>query len=303
MRFSRLPTCTSLLTILACVACSKQADTGAQPDPDIAVPPVADTVYGGGTAEPPPPDTSGTTGAPPPPDTTAGQGAPPPTTTPNPSVPTDTVGIVWPPPPPAESLPQFPWPPPQFSSRYVVPYRVLPVGPVTTLGDLYDRLVAALDRGQFFEHSVYARGSDGFALVARLESIEDDGNPKSGEARWIAGSLPRKNFSLSDYINRLLKAQPGRYRVIVFVVTGEPVIAGPQKPTRQQMDSILRGGAGLLPAHMRALPASKAKCEALIYEFFRPSAASQVRLVAQSSIAPVRHLAGAGLWTAKELAP
>jgi hypothetical protein len=185
----------------------------------------------------------------------------------------------------------------------VLPFRLLPIGPTTTLGDIYDRLIAALDRGDVEERSVYARGANGFALVARIESIENDGKAKSGQLRWQATPTHGRSFSLSEYIIRLFTAEPGRYRVIVLIVTGDPVVAGPKPPTARAMSELLGMGAGFLTERFRVLPASAARCEALIYEFFRSSAASPPKLVVQSSITPVQHLAGAGLWSRKDLRP
>jgi hypothetical protein len=198
----------------------------------------------------------------------------------------------------AVSMPEFPWPPPSPTSRYVVPFRLLPIGPTTSLGDVYDRLITALDRGRVEERSVYARGNNGIALVARVESIDDDGKAKPGRLRWQA-TPPREGFS--GYINRLFRASPGRYRVLVFVVTGDPVMPAPRNATPEEMQAALRGGAGDLPATYRAMPASAAHCEALIYEFFRSSAASAPRLVVQSTITPTQHIAGAGLWSLEDL--
>lgn len=200
-------------------------------------------------------------------------------------------------------LPEFPWPPARPTTRYVLPFRLLPIGPTTTLGEIYDRLVAALDRGEIVERSVYGRGENGFALVARLETIDDEGKAKPGQLRWQATPPRPEHFSLSGYLNRLLRAEPGRYRVIAFVVTGDPVVAGRNAPTSGEMSDMVAGGAGMLPERYRAMQVAEAHCEALIYEFFRRSEGSQAKLVTQSSISPAKHLAGAGLWSPRELTP
>jgi hypothetical protein len=124
-----------------------------------------------------------------------------------------------------------------------------------------------------------------------------------GDRRWQVTPPPPESFTISEYLQRLFKAQPGRYRVIVFVVTGDPVVPGYKPPSAEEMDARLVGGATMLSEGYRALPAKNAHCEALIYEFFRRSTGSEVRFVAKSKIAPVRHLTGAGLWTVAELSP
>lgn len=202
---------------------------------------------------------------------------------------------------PAESLmPEFPWPPPRFTTRYVLPPRLL-LGPGATLGEVFDHLNAALERAGEGERSVYSIRRTGFAVVARLESIENDGRPKAGQARWQADSPHGGAFSLSAYLREIFKAQPGRYRVIVFVVTNLPVVPGAKRPTADEMNEALEGGAGNLSGDIRSRSAVGANYEALIYEFFRASNASPTKLVEQSAISPAQHLTGAGLWSVEDL--
>jgi hypothetical protein len=280
----------ALLAGLAWGGCYSRSSDHSAPEP---APPVDSTTCGYCDTtmgqQPSPSDTTAVRG----PTDTIQRIEPGDTSTRSPDFPPDTV---------AAALPQFPWPPPDPTSRYPIPDRLLPIGPTTTLGDAYDSLNKALYRAGVEEKSVYGRGDNGFVVVARVESINDDGKARPGAQRWQAVP-PKKSFSLSSYLDQLFRASPGRYRVIVFVVTRAPVVTGDKPATKNEMELALKKGAGNLTGDYRVRPASGAHCEALIYEFFRASAASQPRLVGQSSITPVQHITGAGLWSPEDLKP
>jgi hypothetical protein len=182
---------------------------------------------------------------------------------------------------------------------------VLPPGIAVTaagepLGAIFDRLRVAIRRAQITEWSVYAIGADGFAIVSRLERIENDGRPAA--ERWAVDPVRPRPFSVADYLAALFRANPGRYRVIAFVVTGLPVTASADTPDREMMERLLRSGAGDLSDELRRapLPAS-GRCEALVYEFFRPSQDDQPAQVTSSQLSVMNHLAGAGLWALEDL--
>jgi hypothetical protein len=120
-------------------------------------------------------------------------------------------------------VPEFPWPPPVASSTEVIPTSTLKmISKSGTMKDLDAILVSALTKNGYSERSYYAVPG-GFVLVTRLEQIESNGKPMSMPARWSAQtSLSSNHFSMIDYLRALLKAPPGYYRVIAFVVTPTP---------------------------------------------------------------------------------
>jgi hypothetical protein len=111
---------------------------------------------------------------------------------------------------PSSAMPQFRWPPPRWTARAVLPAGTVVTAEGEQLGSVFDRLRLALRRAGIPEWSVYAIGSDGFAVVSRLESIQDDGRPTA--ERWAVEPVRPRIFSLSDYITALFRATPGRYR-------------------------------------------------------------------------------------------
>src|SRR5579863_7649802 len=151
------------------------------------------------------------------------------------------------PPPPPSPSPQpksparppvaaFPWPPPQASSRVLL--AAWPRSPQMRLfGDIDARLTAALQPKGYAERSYYSVPG-GFALVTRLEQIYSDGRSMPPPARFSARLLPPSRFT--DYIRALFTADPGYYRVIVFIVTDQGFSEGAQGPSQGDADKWLR---------------------------------------------------------------
>lgn len=204
-------------------------------------------------------------------------------------------------PPPPDGLPQFPWPPPNWTSRHVVPAGLAITSADQSLGQVEARLKAALSRAGISEWSVYGIKDDGFAMATRIESIEKDGTPKQGNARWsvadpaLAALQEQRSFSLWEYLRSLFTAQRGRYRVIVITVTNRPVTPGGEGPLPPP-------GAAQLPLawQLKSLMPGTV-CTALVYEFYRPSAEDDAVLLGMSPVLAKQHLIRAGLWSDAEL--
>jgi len=210
-----------------------------------------------------------------------------------------------PPPPPKgpsddEEVPQFPWPPPRASAMALVPRSFLtaPSGPPGLLADVSARVLSALDQCGYSEHSFYAV-PDGFALVTQLEQINRDGTPKQAPARWAADVPPLRSFSLSDYLKALFTANPGHYRILVFVVTSHPFSQAEASVGREEAERWLASGLNQLPDAIGKLPFSEAvACTALVYEFEQPEAGKEPVILIPSDLTGTDHLAKSRLWDA-----
>jgi hypothetical protein len=169
---------------------------------------------------------------------------------------------------------------------------------------MFDRLIFALKTAQISDWSAYAIGRNGFAIVSRLECIGENGQAKQGTERWCTDDArsPRE-FSISWYIRSLFSADPGRYRIIVFIVTPRVIRSDGVTPSEKTMKELLSSGAlDNLPDELRKIiPGPGTRCTALIYEFYRPAEDDPPHLIAASTITAVRHLVGASLWSLKEL--
>ena len=200
--------------------------------------------------------------------------------------------------PTRDEIPQFPWPPPRASAMALLPRSFLtaPGSPPVLLADVSARLVTALDQCGYSEHSFYAV-PDGFALVTQLEQINPDGTPKQPPARWAADVPPLRSFSLSDYLKALFTANPGHYRIIVFVVTSHPFSQAEASVGREEAEGWLASGLNRLPDTIGRLRFSEAVvCTALIYEFEQPEAGKEPTILSPSDLTGTDHLAKSRLW-------
>ena len=149
----------------------------------------------------------------------------------------------------------------------------------------------------YFEKSYYVV-PDGFALATRLEQISQDGVSKAPPARWSAGVPGVEHFSISDYLRALLTANPGYYRVVVFVVTDVPFTESGPPANMGDAQKWLTGGANVLPVSIASTPfGPNTVCTALIYEFTR-SAGKDPALLLPSPLDAHTHLVKSGLWNA-----
>ena len=194
------------------------------------------------------------------------------------------------------TLPEFPWPPPRASATYVLPRSLL--AGYRTIGDFTDALLSALETNGYVERSFYRTRQDGVALVTRLERINENGTPMAEATRWPAHE--DSDISLYDLLRGLFYVDPGRYRVIVFVLQIPPFMQSPETVTPDEARDWLSGGANILPPSVAALTIAAAECTALIYEF--ASDGARVRAVS-SGLTGKGHLDKAGLIAALDNAP
>lgn len=201
-----------------------------------------------------------------------------------------------------EELPAFPWPPPKASGTRDLPLAWLVDASATaTLADLDARLTSALDRLGYGERS-YFGVPGGYALVTRLERIEDDGTPRAGPERWALDDARSTSFSLRDYLRALLLARPGHFRVFVFAVTPRAFAATGAAVGASEALAWIGAGFVRLPDAVGAIPLASAPfhCTVLIYEFERAAEADPAKVVVPGHVEARQHLVRAGLWGALE---
>jgi hypothetical protein len=200
---------------------------------------------------------------------------------------------------PEFAIPEFPWPPPAASARETVPGDLLATGRrLGRLGDVDAVLSAALDRAGYAEKSYWAVPR-GFALATRLEQIDATGKPKPPPARWSA-EMPRLagEFSLGAYLRALFTADPGYYRIVVFIVTDTLFSESDRSVSPEEARSWVAKGLNALPESIASQPYGPAVIStALIYEFER-EAGSEPQALVPSPVDAHAHLVGSGLWSA-----
>ncbi len=189
-----------------------------------------------------------------------------------------------------EPIPQFPWPPPAASATYVLPGGLFERG--VTIGQVVTTIITALERKGYVERSFFTTAADGVVLVTRLERINEDGSSVADVERWPAvGGAARSSAGFAQFLRGLFYVDPGRYRVIVFVLQDSPFRQSSEQITGQQAREWLRTGANVLPREL-AERAYTGDCTALVYEF--ASDGTAVRVV-ESRLTGRQHLEKAGV--------
>jgi hypothetical protein len=198
---------------------------------------------------------------------------------------------------------EFAWPPPRPTSRTEV-RRQLVMRNGEPLDSAFLRIRAAIVRAGFPNYAVYSIDSTGFVVVATLEVYRDGGAAEIGPSRW-RGELdaPLASWSVGGYIDALLGRREGRYRVIVLAVTHHSDASTDAVPALPTMRAMAVAGASRPTEVVRNFRASpETRCVSLVYEFVRPPGAQEPKFVELGTLSAERHLIGARLWTARELA-
>lgn len=188
----------------------------------------------------------------------------------------------------------FPWPPPAPSARTVLDADRLPGDPAErTLGWVAGILEAAVEAVPYPDYR-YLAAPNGFALVCAPEQIDEEGEPEPPPARWEAvRAVPE---SVLDWIRGIFAGNPGRFRVIVFVVTDEPLETEPVEVSREMARAWLDAGSTRLPTEVAERPLTEAyDIHALIYEFLQEELDGQPVIVIPGAVAARAHLTAAGL--------
>jgi hypothetical protein len=160
---------------------------------------------------------------------------------PQPAPPYSATPLPIPPATPRPIPPAFPWPPPPASAETMIPRHWLSTTGAAHLADVADRLERALNEAKYHTWS-YSSVPNGFALVSQIEQIKSDGTPSPEPARWSTDMPWVTNMTLLAFIKALANAQPGYYRVIVFIVTNQPWSRTGERPTREEAEQWLAKG-------------------------------------------------------------
>jgi hypothetical protein len=193
------------------------------------------------------------------------------------------------------SLPAFPWPPPAASAETTIPDRWLPSKGEADLARVADILERALRAADYPKWS-YSSVPNGFALVTQMEQIGADGTPSPKPARWSANLPWVSNMTLLEFLRALINAQPGYYRVIVFIVTNRPWSRTGSRATGKEADQWLTEGFVWLPKAIGTVPyGPDYRTTVLVYEFEKNSKEANATLVMPSQTTADDHLKKAGV--------
>lgn len=195
-----------------------------------------------------------------------------------------------------DKLPSFPWPPPTPSCAYEIPRALFGLNANSTIGDLVGSLSDTLSRAGHDSSRLFS-APDGVALVTRLEQIDEDGVPVSGAHRWTVDDIATaKEFSISGYLQALLRGKKGLYRAIVIVITTSSIpLSGKSLPEAKLKDLAASGALALPSTLSRRKLLSDHRTWALIYEFERREADANPISVVPGRLSAKQHLRRAGV--------
>ena len=190
------------------------------------------------------------------------------------------------------------WPLPPPSAAVEIPVEFFQGAKV--LGDLNAKFKAALKKAGYVDGGRYYSIPNGFAIVAQIEHINQDGSPLPGSKRWQAKPLPPA-FTFKNLLRVLFDAKPGFYRIIVFAITNEPIVPEGTPPSQEAAGGWLNHGMVALPAAIARLPYTEDyACVALIYEFERRGYNDATHAVTTGAPPAYTQLVKADLWSALE---
>jgi hypothetical protein len=170
------------------------------------------------------------------------------------------------------------------------------------LGHVDFALQRALNTGGYLTFSYYTV-PEGFALATQLEQINEDRTPKQpARNRWSTELVPLNEFSLGGYFKALFRANPGFFRVIVFVVTSQPFSESDATVSREEAIAWLDRGNKWLPERIKLRPFTPAhNVTALIYEFEKSKVVeTEPRFILESLVPAIQQLQISGVFEVKK---
>lgn len=191
-------------------------------------------------------------------------------------------------------LPQFPWPIPKPSSYTTFRDNELTQISRNSLGELADSLEYLLEQSGYSEFTYYNMPK-GIAMTAQLERIGKDGKPFPSPQRWDINdiSISMMDFEFSRLLRILVGAEPGFYRVLVFIISDKNlVIQFDEAPdSEQQLVNMAESGAIALTEDIRAVAyADVFNLSVLVYEMERKRSGIEA-VMYKSGLSAKEHLA------------
>jgi tetratricopeptide (TPR) repeat protein len=203
------------------------------------------------------------------------------------------------PPRDSRSYPYLAWPPPKASAVAAIPSKYLRESHTKTtyLRNVDEKLSEALEASGYSRKSYFAV-PDGFAIVTQLEHINADGTPVEKD-RW--GIIPNveklHKFTLQGYFIALFTANPGYYRVIIFVVTSQPFTQSKLTLSPEKAEAWLSEGLNRLPKSIAQLQFTEEYAvTALIYQFKKIESSKIPTLENPSKISGKLQLEKSKIW-------
>lgn len=200
-------------------------------------------------------------------------------------------------------MPMFePWPPWTPSDRVENLQSQYRLSGDLSLGDIGDWITGALVENGYTDNRFY-EAPGGYVVVAKMEEIDEAGAPMRSDVRFLPPDYPRP-MNLEEWVGQLFSAPQGRYRQMIFIVSGVPYDPPPNDyPTASEFLEVVDGGFTRLPAAYDDVAFSDDHfVDVLIYEFLKDRPDAEALMLTRGRGIPARtHLQASGLQAA--LAP
>ena len=196
----------------------------------------------------------------------------------------------------AEPLPNlWPWPPPTPSGKHVLQRELFDTGESPTFGNVNDQLRAAL-ASVGHEEVGYYHVPGGFAMVTRLERMEEGGATVTSD-RWVREApRPEVGWSLSNYIRALITTTSGHFRVLAFITAAESFHPSETAVDTDTLHQWAMFGENVLPDPVRNLPFEDGvEITALVYEVSKIRGARRVIVHVPGQLTGADHLRHLGV--------
>jgi hypothetical protein len=189
------------------------------------------------------------------------------------------------------SADRFPWPPPEASAVFELPRHERSLNVADQVNEIRANL---RDAGYQFSR-IFRLPGGGAAVVAPIEQIDAQGNPMPDSARWATGIRPLVPLSVVGYLKALFAGRQAYWRVIVFVITDQPLPFG-KLPTMPDMDAMRRfGSLSLASTELKEKLTSEHHVWAYIYEITARESDAQPTVVLPGRFSGEEHLRKARL--------
>lgn len=192
-----------------------------------------------------------------------------------------------------DKIPQFPWPPPKPSTYARFPSSDILLLHKPNIGSVADSLEHILKSAGYSEFHYYVVPT-GIAMATQLERIDTNGIPYKVPERWNVTdlSLNLESWSIWKYLKTLARANPGHYRVMVFLITDEGLVIKFDEPPQDEtiVNNFVENGAINLPSSLRKKPiTSNYMLTILVYELKRRAQSEDVE-IDDLGISAIQHL-------------
>lgn len=176
----------------------------------------------------------------------------------------------------ANRAPEFPWPPPDYTVATVLNNYYF--RNARTLSDADSIIATVLDRCGYDDRSYFSI-PNGFAIVTRIEQIQENGMALKDSLRWSTEVKSYVNFTWEAYFKALIFPAKGYFRIIVFAVTDQSFSSSGKQISKKNAEKWLRTGVAEMPSFLaNSKYTAGYRCNAIIYEFKKEEAKEPVLL-------------------------